>query len=92
MPSVTFFQFTDAENFHFKFLSPRSGVEKKSWLLFLNPLKLHLWHPNGFFFSKQDVGLTVKQPPCYKRKQKLIRDLSKRKTIGFAHPEQIGWI
>lgn len=90
MPYVAFFHFTDAENFHFKFLSPRSGV-KKSWLLFRNPLKLHLWHQNGFFF-KQDVGLTVKQLLCNKRKQKLIRDLSKRKTIGFAHPEQIGWI
>lgn len=67
------------------------GEKKKSWLLFLNPLKLHLWHQNGFFF-KQDVGLTVKQLLCNMRQQKLIRDLSTRKTIGFAHPEQIGWI
>lgn len=49
MTYVSFFHFTDAENFHFRFLSPRSGM-KKSWLLFLNPLKLHLWHQNGFFF------------------------------------------
>ena len=29
MPSIALFHFTDAENFHFKFPSPRSGVEKK---------------------------------------------------------------
>lgn len=34
MPSVAFFHVTDAENFHFKFLSPRSGVKKKAGYYF----------------------------------------------------------
>lgn len=91
MPYVAFFHFTDAENFNFKFLSPRSGVKKKL-VIIPKPIEIAFVASKWIFFLKQDVGLTVKQLLCNKRKQKLIRDLSKRKTIGFAHPEQIGWI
>lgn len=93
MTYVSFFHFTDAENFHFRFLSPRSGVEKKL-VIIPKPIEIAFVASKWifFFFLERDVGLTVKQLLCNKRKQKLIRDLSKRKTIGFAHPEQIGWI
>lgn len=56
------------------------GVEGGNWLLFLNPLKLHLCHQNGFFL-KQDVGLMAKQLLHNERKQKLIRDLSKERLL-----------
>lgn len=74
----------------FKFLSPRSGVGEKL-VIIPKPIEI-AFVASKWIFLKQDVGLTVKQLLCNKRKQKLIRDLSKRKTIGFAHPEQIGWI
>lgn len=74
----------------FKFLSPRSGVGGKL-VIIPKPIEI-AFVTSKWIFLKQDVGLTVKQLLCNKRKQKLIRDLSKRKTIGFAHPEQIGWI
>lgn len=74
----------------FKFLSPRSGVGEKL-VIIPKPIEI-AFVASKWIFLKQDVGLTVKQLLCNKRKQKLIRDLSERKTIGFAHPEQIGWI
>lgn len=67
------------------------GWEKKL-VIIPKPIEIAFVASKWIFFFKQDVGLTVKQLLCSKRKQKLIRDLSKRKTIGFAHPEQIGWI
>lgn len=43
-------------------------------------------------FFKAGCWIDSKAAALQQTKQKLIRDLSKRKTIGFAHPEQIGWI
>lgn len=84
------FHVTDAENF--KFLSARSRVQGKKLVIIPKPIEIAFVASKWIFFLQQDVGLTGKQLLSHKRKQKLIRDLSQRKTIGFAHPEQIGWI
>lgn len=80
---VALFHIAHTENFHSEFLFSRSGVRGGSWLLFPTPLKLHLWPQNGFFFLKQDVGLMARQLLHNERKQKLIRDLSKKKKKDY---------
>lgn len=58
MTYVSFFHFTDAENFHFRFLSPRSGVEKKL-VIIPKPIEIAFVASKWIFFFFFRAGCWV---------------------------------
>lgn len=53
---------------------------KKKLVIIPKPIEI-AFVASKWIFLKQDVGLTVKQLLCNKRKQKLIRDLAKERLL-----------